>query len=138
MLSATATNPGMSRRLLNNFVADPAVLTPEPLSIYQKPFVVRDSTNRLGDWLKVISVDQDNSLSSSLSNLPKLAMPTLLIWGDADRVTPLWQGEKLKGIISTSSLTVLKGLGHIPQIEDPAQFNDALLPFLVARRAPTP
>jgi pimeloyl-ACP methyl ester carboxylesterase len=137
VLSATATNPGMSRRLLSNFVADPAVLTPDLLSVYQKPFVVKDSTNRLGDWLKVISVDPDSSLSSSLANLSKLAMPRLLIWGDADRVTPLWQGEKLKGIISKSSLTVLKGLGHIPQIEDPAQFNDALLPFLLARRGST-
>jgi len=27
-------------------------------------------------------------------------------------------------------LKVLNGLGHIPQIEDPAQFNNSLLPFL--------
>ena len=57
-------------------------------------------------------------------------MPTLLIWGDKDRITPLWQGEKLKTIIPSSALKVLKGLGHIPQIEDPVQFNNALAPFL--------
>jgi pimeloyl-ACP methyl ester carboxylesterase len=57
-------------------------------------------------------------------------MPTLIIWGDKDSVTPLWQGEKLNKIIPNSSLSVLKGLGHIPQIEDPVQFNNSLIPFL--------
>ena len=58
-------------------------------------------------------------------------MPTLLIWGDKDTITPLWQGEKLNKTIPRSSLTVLKGLGHIPQIEDPVSFNRTLLPFLL-------
>lgn len=130
VLSATATNPLMTKKLLSTFVADPDVLTPALLSVYQKPFAVKDSTNRLGDWLKVLSIDPDTSLSGQLSNFSKLAMPTLLIWGDKDNVTPLVQGETLKRIIPNSSLTVLKGLGHIPQIEDPPQFNAALLPFL--------
>jgi pimeloyl-ACP methyl ester carboxylesterase len=130
VLSATATNPLMTKRLLSTFVADPKILTPALLSVYQRPFAVKDSTNRLGDWLKVLSVDQDTSLSGKLSNFSNLVMPTLLIWGDQDSITPLWQGEKLKKIISTSSLNVLKGLGHIPQIEDPVQFNNSLLPFL--------
>jgi len=131
VLSATATNPLMTRRLLSTFVADPAVLTPALLSVYQKPFVVRDSTNRLGDWLKVVTVEPEDSLSGKLSNFAKLAMPTLLIWGDKDTITPLWQGEKLKQTIPQSSLRVLKDLGHIPQIEDNVSFNRSLLPFLL-------
>lgn len=129
-LSATATNPLMTKRLLSTFVADPDRLTPALLGVYQEPLAVEDSTNRLGDWLKVVSVDEDTSLSSNFSNISKLAVPTLLIWGDKDSITPLWQGEKLKSIIPNSSLRVLKGLGHIPQIEDPVQFNESLLPFL--------
>src|SRR6185369_15773954 len=128
VLSATATNPLMTRRLLSTFVADPAILTPALLSVYQKPFAVRDSTNRLGDWLKVVTVGPDTSLSSQLSNFSKLVMPTSLIWGDKDTITPLWQGEKLKQTIPRSSLTVLQGLGHIPQIEDPDSFNRSVLP----------
>ena len=61
-------------------------------------------------------------------------MPTLIIWGDKDSVTPLWQGEKLKQVIPNSSLSVLRGLGHIPQIEDPVLFNSSLLPFLEQAR----
>lgn len=130
VLSATATNPLMTKKLLSTFVADPNVLTPDLLSVYQRPFFVKDSTNRLGDWLKVLSVDRDTSSSSKLSNLSSLAMTTLLIWGGKDSVTPLWQGEKLKQTIPNSTLNVLNGLGHIPQIEAPDQFNNSLLPFL--------
>jgi pimeloyl-ACP methyl ester carboxylesterase len=130
VLSATATNPAMTKKLLGNFVADPQILTPALLSVYQKPFAVKDSTNRLGDWLKVLSVDEDTSRSGTLSNFSKLTMPTLLIWGDKDTITPLSQGEKLKTIIPNSSLDVLKNLGHIPQIEDPGLFNRSLLAFL--------
>jgi pimeloyl-ACP methyl ester carboxylesterase len=129
-LSATATNPLMTKKLLSTFVANPEVLTPALLSVYQKPFAVKDSTNRLGDWLKVLSVDSDTSSSGKLSNISKLSMPSLLIWGDRDTITPLWQGEKLKNIIASSTLSILTGLGHIPQIEDPDQFNSSLLPFL--------
>ena len=57
VLSATATNPLMTKRLLSTFVADQEALTPALLSIYQRPFVVKDSTDRLGDWLKVLAVD---------------------------------------------------------------------------------
>jgi pimeloyl-ACP methyl ester carboxylesterase len=106
------------------------VLIPDLLSVYQRPFVVKDSTNRLGEWLKVLSVDKDTSSSSKLSNLSSLAMTTLLIWGDKDSVTPIWQGEKLKQTIPNSTLKVLNGLGHIPQIEGPDQFNNSLLLFL--------
>ncbi len=134
VLAATATNPLMTKRLLGTFVADPQTLTPPLLGIYSQPLVVQDSTNRLGDWLEVVSTAPDDSLSSHLANLSKLPMPTLLIWGDRDTITPLWQGETLQKTIPHSSLLLLKGLGHIPQIEDSARFNAALLPFLESAR----
>jgi pimeloyl-ACP methyl ester carboxylesterase len=130
VLSATATNPLMTKKLLSTFVADPNVLIPDLLSVYQRPFVVKDSTNRLGEWLKVLSVDKDTRLAVSFPICRALAMTTLLIWGDKDSVTPIWQGEKLKQTIPNSTLKVLNGLGHIPQIEGPDQFNNSLLLFL--------
>jgi len=36
----------------------------------------------------------------------------------------------LQKLLPQAWLTVLPGLGHIPQIEDPAAFNDALLKAL--------
>ena len=57
-------------------------------------------------------------------------MPVTILWGDKDTVTPLEQAHDLKGLLPQAKLTILPGLGHIPQIEGPAAFNDALLKAL--------
>jgi pimeloyl-ACP methyl ester carboxylesterase len=53
-----------------------------------------------------------------------------LLWGDEDSITPPDQARDLQTLLPQATLTLLPGLGHIPQIEDPAAFNDALLKTL--------
>jgi pimeloyl-ACP methyl ester carboxylesterase len=91
---------------------------------------VKDSTNRLGDWLKVLMEAPDDSLSAKSENYKQIKVPTLLIWGEKDTVTPLWQGQKLNALIPGSQLLTLSDIGHIPQIEDPKRFNETLSLFL--------
>jgi pimeloyl-ACP methyl ester carboxylesterase len=57
-------------------------------------------------------------------------MPTLVVWGNLDTITPLAQGAALAKLIPGARLEVLVGVGHIPQIEDPPRFNDVLVRFL--------
>ena len=57
-------------------------------------------------------------------------MPVLLVWGDTDSVTPLWQGEALRALIPGATLEIVRGAGHIPHLEDPEAFRRALGPFL--------
>jgi pimeloyl-ACP methyl ester carboxylesterase len=54
-----------------------------------------------------------------------------LIWGDLDTLTPLPQGRRLESLIPGAKLELMLGVGHIPQIEDPAAFR-ALLTRLLA------
>jgi pimeloyl-ACP methyl ester carboxylesterase len=42
----------------------------------------------------------------------RIAAPTLLIWGDQDEATPLWQAQTLEKTISDSGLVVFQGAGH--------------------------
>ena len=53
-----------------------------------------------------------------------------LLWGDQDSVTPLEQAHDLQTLLPQATLTLLPGVGHIPQIEDPDMFNNALLKAL--------
>ena len=46
-----------------------------------------------------------------------IAQPTLLIWGEEDRVIPLANGIKLYDSIVRSRLVVLKNCGHVPPEE---------------------
>ena len=64
-----------------------------------------------------------------MSRLPRIkATATLVMYGEVDG---LRDGEELlHNNIVNSSMKILPGLGHIPQIEDPEAFVTTLLPFL--------
>jgi pimeloyl-ACP methyl ester carboxylesterase len=55
---------------------------------------------------------------------------TRLIWGDHDTLTPLPQGTRLESLIPGSRLELMRGVGHIPQIEDPRAFRPLLVKLL--------
>ena len=59
----------------------------------------------------------------------RVAVPTILIWGDADQDTPLWMGEKLAASIPDAALIVHAGAGHYAYLDFPdktASIMDAL------------
>lgn len=47
----------------------------------------------------------------------RVQRPTLLIWGDQDTDTPLWQGQALEQIIPDAGLVVYQGAGHYSYLE---------------------
>jgi len=57
-------------------------------------------------------------------------MPTLIVWGDRDRIIPLVHAHKAHGAIPNSRLEVMEGVGHYPHAEDPVRFVEILLDFL--------
>ena len=65
-------------------------------------------------------------------------MPTLILWGESDSVTPLPQGQQLAKLLPDATLVTLPGIGHIPQLEDAATFNPLLVEQLGRRLAPKP
>ncbi len=59
--------------------------------------------------------------------------PTLIVWGEDDKIIPLQDGEKLHREILNSRLVVLKDCGHAPQIEKPARFVNLVAEFCRAK-----
>ena len=64
--------------------------------------------------------------------LPTIAVPTLLLYGEADVRSPVHVGEDLHARIPGSTLVVLPGAPHLAQVETPQLFNDAVRGFLSA------
>jgi pimeloyl-ACP methyl ester carboxylesterase len=64
------------------------------------------------------------------ADLPGLRAPALVIHGTADILVPPGNGQQLAACIPGARLALLEGLGHSPQIEDPAAFNEVLQGFL--------
>jgi pimeloyl-ACP methyl ester carboxylesterase len=61
--------------------------------------------------------------------LPRIAVPTLLLYGDADERSPLPLAESLASQIPGSRLVVLPGVGHQCNMEGAARFNTELRAF---------
>lgn len=52
---------------------------------------------------------------------PSLTIPTLVVWCEKDRVVPLELGKRLAQNMPRARLWVLRGCGHAPQEEKPAE-----------------
>lgn len=54
-----------------------------------------------------------------LSYAKRVAVPTILIWGDNDDDTPLWMGQNLEEAIPDAALIVHSGAGHYAYLDFP-------------------
>jgi 3-oxoadipate enol-lactonase len=66
----------------------------------------------------------------SVSLLPSIAVPTLVVVGDEDSITPPALARAMADAIPGASLTVVPRAGHLPSCEQPQAFNDSVLSFL--------
>ncbi len=62
--------------------------------------------------------------------LPRIRVPTLLLYGEEDVRSPVEMGRELQAQIPGSTLVVLPGAPHMGHVETPDQFNDAVRGFL--------
>ena len=70
--------------------------------------------------------------SETCSTLSEINIPTLIICGREDEVTPLEQSEFLHTSIKASALHIIDDAGHVSNIEQPEEFNNEISKFLLA------
>ena len=64
--------------------------------------------------------------------LPTIKVPTLLIWGEKDKRSPISVGHQMHAAIPGSNLQVIKGAGHVCNLEAPAEFNKIVKDFCLS------
>ena len=74
---------------------------------------------------KIVSEHLDDRLKS-------IDNPTLIIFGENDKETPLYMAKKLHAGISGSTLSVIEGAGHFCFIDKPLKFNMEVKEFLLS------
>jgi pimeloyl-ACP methyl ester carboxylesterase len=62
--------------------------------------------------------------------LPSIRVPALIVVGEEDALTPPSASEQMHALIPGSELVRVASAGHLPSLEQPAAFNDALARFL--------
>lgn len=68
--------------------------------------------------------------------LPRIEVPTLLVWGERDARSPLHVARQFEDAIPDTELVVIPGAGHLSQLERPERFNAAVRAFCRAHAPP--
>ena len=126
LIATVGTQPLFSEFWLRQFVARQEVVTAQRTAIYRQPFVVQDFSASLGDWAAQFASEHGAFLSEQPEGFRNLGMPLTLVWGELDSITPLPQAEAFRKLVPSARLVVLPGVGHIPQIENAALFNQRM------------
>ena len=97
------------------FRIDPATLPPAAQAIA--------ATNRAALATYAGTAMTDPTLAGRLASV---AVPTLVLWGDSDRIADPGYGSALADAIPKARFELLTGTGHMPQVEIPDQVLDAV------------
>lgn len=80
--------------------------------------------------IKIIALAKSairNNLGEGLSDIK---LPTLLVWGSNDNITPPFVAKEFNKLIPNSELYFVDNCGHAPMMEVPDEFNAILHKFL--------
>ena len=112
--------------ILREIVHDPGLLTPAVIE--------RSNRNRRRPGLiRPIMTVRENLPqweSGFATRIGEITHPTLVVWGEEDRVFPIAVGEELHQTIKGSRFIRIPNAGHIPQWERPDLVNQELLTFI--------
>jgi pimeloyl-ACP methyl ester carboxylesterase len=103
---------------------DPAVATKE---LVDEVFEI--TCNRI-KVIKILALAKSAIRNNLADELHQIKLPTMLIWGKNDIVTPPFVAEEFKKLIPNSQLQFIDKCGHAPMMEVPHEFNSILENFL--------
>ena len=114
-----------TKHILQEIIYDPERVTPL--------LIERSYQNRVGHgsfYPLYSQIDQIPEWETRFApKLRNIVQPTLVIWGDHDRIFPPAVGQILHQTISHSKFFKVPNAGHIPQWENPQSVNPVLLQF---------
>ncbi len=143
-LTLVATTPGfdaLSPEQVRRFVTEHRNRTPDTVRRLLGSRARKEAFAELSDSLaRVREESYRKTLVASVAQdrdapIEKIAAPTLVIGGDEDKVYPTRLARELAQRIPGAELVIMRGAGHMPNLERPGRFNEILLDFL-KRRSP--
>lgn len=115
---------GMVESSLRNVYGDPSRVAPALVDRYY------DLTTRAGNREALAQRFVQAPHGPGHERIRELRVPTLVLWGELDRLIPPDHAARFHRDIAGSRLVLLPGLGHTPHEEDPAASVAALRRFL--------
>lgn len=88
---------------------------------------VTQSPTRL---VKLLSIARSTHTHNMEEELPKIKVPTLLVWGKDDIITPPGVAKIFLEKMPNATLKWIEKCGHAPMMERPEEFNGYMIDFL--------
>ena len=124
-LEAGRTPRDLAPELAQNLIGPSAVASAYARLLASMAALHKDS------YLKTIEASTREDRGARLE---AIAAPTLVVASDEDRLYPVALAEGLARRIPGARLAVVRGAGHLSNLEQPQAFNAAVLPFLLEHR----
>lgn len=141
-LTLASTAPGfdaLSPDQVRRFVTEHRNRTPETVRKLLGSRARKEAFDELSDSLsRVREESYRKTLIASVAQdrdapIEEIRVPTLVIAGDEDKVYPVRIARELAQRIPGAKLVIMRGAGHLPNLERPGRFNEILLDFLQRR-----
>ncbi|MSP60159.1 MAG: alpha/beta fold hydrolase [Myxococcales bacterium] len=114
------------RKHLRNAYRDPTLGTEELIDYFWERFNRAGARAAYYATLKYLG-----SLADNTGDPGRITAPTLIAWGEEDRIIPLAHGKRLARQIPGARLEVIPACGHSPHEERPDELLRVALPFLL-------
>jgi len=108
---------------------DPALVTPAWVESVRRILVTRAYA------LRLLHVARSAKRGNLEERLGAIRVPTLLVWGKDDRITPVEVAERFRALIPSAELITIANCGHAPMLEQPLMFNAIVEDWLIDSRA---
>lgn len=114
----------LAEKSVKDVYAEPSRVTPDLVDRYYAMYL------REGNRQAFLDRMNDFHTPFPFERIGMIRMPTLIIWGDKDRLIPMRFGDQLAKDLPNDTLVVLKNIGHVPMEEDPTQTTEWIRKFL--------
>jgi pimeloyl-ACP methyl ester carboxylesterase len=109
-----------------------------PILIHPDRLTDQILVNTITDMAQAVGVEgfrrQETAIlnrADGRANLGRIAVPTLILCGRDDRLTPADLAQEMAVLVSQARLVIVEGCGHLSTLERPDQVNDALRDWLM-------
>ena len=91
---------------------------------------VFETTKSIPKCMRIVAIAKSAQRHNLAKDLGKITIPTLLVWGLNDTITPAYVGHEFNKLIPNSTLRFIDECCHAPMMEHPIRFNELLEEFL--------
>ncbi|MEQ8581094.1 MAG: alpha/beta hydrolase [Marinoscillum sp.] len=92
---------------------------------------VFETTKSIPKALRIVAIAKSAQRHNMADDIPNIKVPTLLIWGLNDTITPPYVGHEFDRLIPNTTLRFIDKCCHAPMMERPEEFNEILETFLM-------